>query len=220
MCTSSETCTAGVCGGGSTTNCDDGDLCTVDSCNGLTGCQHSSTPVDASSCFAAGKFSIGIKNANGPKSSVKWGWKKGEAVDNADIGTPTSTTTYALCIYDRQSDVPSLVGSYNIAAGSPPWTAKPGQAKYSDKAGASDGVTSVKIKASTDGKSSLKLKATGANLTLPPAFNTSVFFDVDQSLTVQMLNSEGACWTTDFTPGTEKKNDAAKGFKAVGPVAP
>ncbi|HEX7476759.1 MAG TPA: hypothetical protein VF331_03060 [Polyangiales bacterium] len=37
-CTTGETCTAGVCGGGTTSVCNDGNPCTNDSCNPTTGC--------------------------------------------------------------------------------------------------------------------------------------------------------------------------------------
>ncbi|MFQ5479359.1 MAG: hypothetical protein ACE5E4_12165, partial [Candidatus Binatia bacterium] len=39
-CTTGDTCAGGVCVGGSPPNCDDGDLCTDDSCDSVTGCQH------------------------------------------------------------------------------------------------------------------------------------------------------------------------------------
>jgi len=37
LCTTGETCTSGVCRGGSTTTCDDGDACTLDACDPMTG---------------------------------------------------------------------------------------------------------------------------------------------------------------------------------------
>ncbi len=40
LCVVSETCTSGVCGGGTAKSCDDGDKCTIDSCGATTGCQH------------------------------------------------------------------------------------------------------------------------------------------------------------------------------------
>jgi parallel beta-helix repeat protein len=43
ICNGIETCQAGVCTAGTPLNCDDGDPCTVDSCEPTSGCQH--TPV-------------------------------------------------------------------------------------------------------------------------------------------------------------------------------
>jgi uncharacterized repeat protein (TIGR01451 family) len=43
LCTSNQTCTDGVCGGGEPTNCDDGSLCTDDTCDSATGCINDSS---------------------------------------------------------------------------------------------------------------------------------------------------------------------------------
>ncbi len=40
LCFTTQTCKAGVCQGGSPTTCDDGDVCTDDSCDGKSGCVH------------------------------------------------------------------------------------------------------------------------------------------------------------------------------------
>jgi hypothetical protein len=40
-CSTGDTCTGTVCTAGATLDCDDGNLCTVDSCDGLGGCKHS-----------------------------------------------------------------------------------------------------------------------------------------------------------------------------------
>ncbi len=40
VCTTGTTCASGVCGGGSSVNCDDGSICTADSCDPASGCQH------------------------------------------------------------------------------------------------------------------------------------------------------------------------------------
>ncbi len=47
-CTSAEMCTAGKCGGGQATNCDDKNTCTVDSCNSAKGCVN--TPLTTGTC--------------------------------------------------------------------------------------------------------------------------------------------------------------------------
>jgi hypothetical protein len=43
-CTTIDTCGGGTCNGGPPRNCDDGECCTVDSCNPSTGCVHSANP--------------------------------------------------------------------------------------------------------------------------------------------------------------------------------
>src|SRR6185369_10597624 len=108
-----------------------------------------------------------------------------------------------------------LEGSYLIPGGSASWNVKSTKIKYVDPAGSADGITVAKAKASVDaGKSGFVVKATGASLTLPTPFSATEFFDIDTALTVQMVNSVGACWSTEFTAA--KKNSATK-FKAVAP---
>ncbi len=46
VCTTGEACDAGTCGGGAPLDCDDGDKCTADSCNSITGCAHSPISCD------------------------------------------------------------------------------------------------------------------------------------------------------------------------------
>jgi hypothetical protein len=45
-CNGGETCQAGTCTAGSRLNCDDGDACTMDSCDVLAGCKHGSLSCD------------------------------------------------------------------------------------------------------------------------------------------------------------------------------
>ncbi len=49
ICNGVETCRAGVCTAGTPLDCDDGDPCTVDSCDPRSGCQHT-TVADLASC--------------------------------------------------------------------------------------------------------------------------------------------------------------------------
>jgi subtilisin-like proprotein convertase family protein len=47
LCNGAETCVAGVCTPGTAINCDDGQFCTIDSCDPPTGnCQHAANPCD------------------------------------------------------------------------------------------------------------------------------------------------------------------------------
>jgi len=51
FCTVAESCTGGVCGGGSPRNCSDGNQCTADSCNeGTSSCDHDMAAMNGSGC--------------------------------------------------------------------------------------------------------------------------------------------------------------------------
>jgi len=53
----------------------------------------------------------------------------------------------------------------------------------------------LKAKASTDaGKSRMGVKLGTTNFTLPPTLSATEYFDADPSVTVQVKNSDGACW--------------------------
>jgi len=181
-CTDGSTCTAGTCGGGDSTRCLCGD-------EPLT-----------TGCLAAGKFQIAIKDTGDvAKNSIKWKWGRGVPVNPALLGTPTTTTSYAFCIYDRTGNVPVKVAAYGLPP-NPVWDSSVGSIKYSDKTGLHDGIASIKGKAEPDpGKSSMAVRVAGANLVMPPTFNSVEFFDQDPSVTVQLVNSSGGCWTSDFT---------------------
>jgi hypothetical protein len=214
------TCTGGVCGGGSTTNCDDGNLCTVDTCDSVNGCVHTGTPVAPGSCLDAGKTQLFVVNSTN-KTQLKWQWKKGQQpVPNTALGSPDSSTDYSLCIYDESGAAPYLVASYTVPGGSASWSVKGITAKFSDKAGSNDGITSIKAKASPDvGSSSISLKASGSSLVLPAPIDTGdpgQYFKQNPAMIAQMLNSAGTCWSTTFNPDITKKNTATE-YKAVGP---
>ncbi len=152
------------------------------------------------------------------KNGIKWGWKKGEIVDPADLGSPLESTTYALCIFDRSGGVPTLVGSYVVPASSDLWVhKKPEIAGYKDKPGSADGVTGVKLKADDEfGKSLASVKAGGVGMQLPDNVSGVQFFEMDPSLTIQLVNDVGGCWTSDFTPAQARRNTGTS-FKAAGP---
>jgi hypothetical protein len=48
VCTVSDTCAGGVCAAGTSQNCDDGNPCTVDSCDATKGCMHSANAIACS----------------------------------------------------------------------------------------------------------------------------------------------------------------------------
>src|SRR6185369_4275679 len=197
-CTIGETCSAGVCGGGN------GNAC-VDLCGDLP----------ATGCFTAAKSGFKVRSDADPtKNRIQWKWKNGEPVPGSALGSPKAMTKYQLCIYDRTGNTPEKVGSYSLPANTV-WVEKTGSISYSDKNGMVEGFAQIKAKTTLEpGKSSMSAKLSSTHLALPPTLSASEYFDVDPSLTVQMINSTGACWTSDFT--APKKNTTAQ-FSAVGP---
>lgn len=162
---------------------------------------------------AGGKSQLQIRidpdDLTGGKDKLKWKFKGGPALLQTDFGDPTTATNYALCIYDD--------GALEVTLDVPPsgtsW--KPVGSKgylYKDP-GSADGVTGVKLLGGAAGKAKLQAKGRGANLPpLVPASPTR-FFDNLTSVVVQLHESDGDCYETEFTAADERKNDGTQ-FKA------
>jgi len=68
-----------------------------------------------SHCRSAGTSRLLIKNsANDAEDGLAWQWRKGAATTLADLGMPTDTTAYALCIY--AGDSTAAIAEADIAA--------------------------------------------------------------------------------------------------------
>lgn len=215
----SVSCTAtfnGNCGP-SNEDCEDNDICTLDTCVADDHCSNAGTPLSAASCFTAAAAKLQITDsAKLGGDRLTWKWSKGEAVDQGDLGSPATDTTYTLCIYDSSAASANLAGRLTVPPSIGLWQDRnPNGWKYSNKAGWQDGVTKIDLKTGIDGKAKVTLSARGSILALPPAFSGSEFFDQDPSVVVQ-LRAGAECWTSEFVaPGT--KLNSAGGFKAVAP---
>ncbi|MFT4572444.1 MAG: hypothetical protein ACI8TX_003349 [Hyphomicrobiaceae bacterium] len=161
-------------------------------------------------CRRSGKSVLIVKNSAKPgKDLLKWIFVKGGETTFAALGTPASSTNYALCIYDSTAALGETPAVFEIPADAGKWKAKdPKFVQYKDKAGTAAGVTVMKVLAGSLGKSKVKLIAKGANLVLPPPSSGTAFFNVGPNVQVQLFNSEGECWATEYT--ASKKNTAAK----------
>jgi cysteine-rich repeat protein len=194
----------------------DSNPCTVDRCDGAALCEHVETPIDPALCVVAPRTKFQITNSDTiGKDKLSWQMSGGDAFDQADLGTPNvaMSTAYTLCIYDTAAAIPSLEASIDIAPSTTLWASKaPGGFQYTDKAGTSEGVTKLQLKTGIDGKTKVKLMAAGPSLALPSPFG-STFFLQAPSVTAQLVNSAGQCWSTAFVEADTSRNDASS-FKA------
>jgi hypothetical protein len=167
-------------------------------------------PVGALDCRAAEGSRLVLKDAEAA-DSLKWQWT-GDGFDQADLGDPAAGDTYySLCIYDETTTVPALAAEMGINRGEG-WTDNsPRGLEYADD-GSSFGVTRAKVKIAADGRTSVKLQAGTEALQLPAPAGTE-FFDQDASVTVQLVSSEGACWSSSYSTADTTRNDASV-FKA------
>ncbi len=205
----------GTCIGGPIDECDDGDVCSPDSCVAFSGCVHGTEP--ASGCITAESNSIKLKYppAERFKDQIKWKFSGGQMVEQADLGNPRVDRTYALCIYDQTASVSSRVASISIGA-STLWTDKdPKGYQFKSKSGLVNGVAKVALKTGADGKSSASLMAKGNHVPMPVPVSGSKYMNKDSKVIVQLVNDQTSmCWTSEFTAA--KKNDGAT-FQAKTP---
>ena len=130
------------------------------------------------------------------KDTLRWFWKQGSAVSAQDIGEPTAMTAYAVCIYANNALLmqatapPGLL--WHTLRGTPP-----AGYRYGDRAGSSDGITSIRVTSGAATKT--RASATGRGMNLP--FVTLPLAAGQLPVTVQLLNNNPApqCWSATYS---------------------
>jgi hypothetical protein len=199
-----DVCTTDACDGSGACNyvedldCDDGSACTQDSCDSVNGCEYSGSP--AGTCVSATKATLKYKdNVLDKKDKLNFVWKGGPAVIG-DMGDPTQTTDYELCVYDNTGvqlalTVPAGAGWATV--GTP---GDPRGFKYKDKLAVNDGVKQLRTKASNLDKGQAKVTASKENL---PDTATLPF---QYPVTAQLFAAGGMCWEAEFDADATTKN--------------
>jgi hypothetical protein len=155
-----------------------------------------------------GRSKLALKNhpTKPRKDTVKWSFKKGVETRPADFGDPTATTDYELCLYLAFDDVCWLFLHPDALAGAG-WVAKRNGFQFKARRGEHpDGLRRIRLRWGRDRKTRLKVKGKGEllGLDLPP-------FPPGAEILVQLYNSEGECWSTEF--GEEPARNDQKRFK-------
>jgi hypothetical protein len=118
LCDGIERCIAGACQAGSALQCDDGDACTVDTCNPAAGCVHQDTACPTS----CGPGDDGSRCSDGTACTVGDTCAGGACVGapvNCDDGDPCTTDTCdaALgCVYVEEANPPTCVSDCHQVA--------------------------------------------------------------------------------------------------------
>lgn len=228
-CTAGSVCQNGFCGTpiADGTSCDDGDPCVVGfqfctsahcvggaplQCPDCKGCSASGcVPAPRTGCHTPvvpGKSPLLLKR--GPttdKNAASWQWAKGAATTVAELGDPTASDAYALCVYDVSAPTPQL----ELAARAQPgcngngcWTPTSSGFKYKSKLPL-QGITGIAIKAGTDQRARIGVKGKGATLAVPP-------LPPALPLLVQ-LHGPSSCWEADYSAAGVIGSDGTK-FRA------
>jgi hypothetical protein len=176
-------------------------------------------PVPAVVCRAAapGKAKVMLRDSSkDSKDQLQFKWSKGDETAMTDFGDPVAgDAEYALCIYDGSVDPQPLVkadlAGGGTCGGKPCWKESSHGYRYKGKPDAApDGITNLTLRAGAYGKSQVKLKAKGPNLSLPTT-------PLTLPVTVQLVAVDGStaeCWQTVFA--NANKNEDGR-LKAKGP---
>ncbi len=130
------------------------------------------------------------------KDRLQWKWKS-LAAPAAGFGDPLASTTYAVCVWDGVALADQFKTDLVVGSGTG-WSADAGGYRYDDADGLVDGVTLLRLRAASNGRQSLQLKASGASLRSPLAYARDQFFALVPQLTVQLVSSDGDCWSAGY----------------------
>src|SRR5262245_1274224 len=144
-------------------------------------------------------------NGNDIKDKLKWKWGRGEAVSLQELGVPTGTTSYELCIYAAGN----LIDDAEVGPDPLLWVPGTRGYKYKDFTMMSDGIRKIYLTAGEAFKSKALVQGKGINLPDPA-------LELPLPVTVQLVNSSNLCLGAVFDdPGVQYNNMAR--FKAIAP---
>lgn len=213
-CLAGATCNIQQCSGGIAavdgTTCDDGSSCTqVDECqSGI--CRGDATP--RMTCKAPPQRAnlLITDRTKDAQDRITLNMVRGPATTAAEYEDPTTgSPDYHLCVYDSDSGQSLLKidtiapGGGTCKSGKPCWkrmgsASNPRGYNYADADLTPDGLLRMKLTAGTAGRSHIKAAGKGENLILPGPITGNNYFVHDPSVTVQVVQDDGDCWSVSF----------------------
>lgn len=156
-------------------------------------------------CRAAGASRLLLSSSpDERRNKLVWKWLRGAETTLDELGVPTGTTNYTLCVYAGTS-----AASIALPGGSSWAPIGTKGFKFKDAAGSPDGAVKALLKSGANGRAKVLVKAKGSNLpdTLAPMLTMPVI--------VQLANdSNEICFEATYTTAT--RNDSTR-FKAKTP---
>jgi hypothetical protein len=145
----------------------------------------------------AGKSSLTIKDKT-PDTGDRfiWKWLKGEATHANDINAPGAARWFSLCVYDddglggQEPVATADIRTTGTCNGLPCWRSFTPY-KYIEKKALSDGIAKVILTVGPEGAPKAIVKGKGRRLRQPT-------LPLDPPVTVQLVESNGTCFTTTY----------------------
>jgi cysteine-rich repeat protein len=176
---------------------DDGDLCTLDACDGAGACGHSVAP--AATCMTPQPqgASLLMRVVSPTASQAQFKWGKSPTIGLGPYGDPSMSDVLRLCVYEEvATDTYALAFAASpSAAGGGVWTATATGWKFKSTTGAPEGMTNMLLKAATVPLASkVQVKAKG-NLAFPVGLPLPTAIGV----VAQVKSALGTCWGATFS---------------------
>jgi hypothetical protein len=134
-------------------------------------------------------------------NTLKWNLRNGEATSPAELGDPTTSTSYAVCIYRgigfATEDLGLVLAAEAPAGGTsgtrPSWAVRGnGSIKFKNRDGNADGLTQIFVRASDTGHANVKVRGKGGALHLNPVYGRV-------PVIAQLRASNGTCFEARFS---------------------
>ena len=208
-CTGSDQCQAGACVGTPVANgtpCDDGDPCSrPDTCQ-AGACTGTSPAIGCKAPATNGAYLLLDDRSNDARDHLSWSWRKGAATTLAELGNPTTSTSYTLCLYDTVGGVPQRRLAQTVPPG-PHWKQFSRGFRYRDLTLGYGGIQSMVLTDGAAGRASVQVQGRGQPLALP-----TLPLQRQPNVIVQLLN-DNTCWSATYS--TVVENSPTR-FKAKG----
>lgn len=127
-------------------------------------------------------------------------WESGDFTQVRDFGDPGLNTSYAICLYDEEQNVPFLLRQWFVppgpdCPGTGCWRTTDDGWRYSDVSASRDGITVIDLNAGLPGRANIRVTGEGAGIALP-----TLPLMQDQHVIVQVINDfeAGECWEESF----------------------
>lgn len=192
--------------------CDDGDACTTNDHCTADGTCVAGDPMVCSACLACdsargcvaapavgcdtGPSSLTIRS--GHTRALRWRWRSTTGLAKLGLGSPTSTTSYDVCIYAPSDDGESAALVAALPGGGtcgtrPCWTETDDGFDYLNADASPDGLSRARFRIGIADEGRILLRGRGPNLRTPA-------MPLGTPLTVQLRRRDApACWESTLT---------------------
>ncbi len=132
---------------------DDGDVCTIDACDGAGACAHGPPPTACAPAAPGGARLVLLHGSTPAKNRLSLRWRSAAAVDPADFGDPTSTDDTIVCVYDAAGAVTlrATAPAGGTCGTLPCWRRTPVGFRYRDLAETPDGLETLTLSGGATG---------------------------------------------------------------------